>query len=154
MSHPNLAAVQQIVSPIATEFEVDLEDIEIRKAGNRDLVKIVVDKASGISLDEIAAITKEISEALDGLDQLNSPFTLEVTSPGVDRPLTLPRHWQRNLNRLVKVWPNEGEIVEGRIIEVGDQHVLLQVKQQQRNYLFSSISKAVVQVEFNKPKEA
>lgn len=154
MSHPNLAAVQQIVSPIATEFEVDLEDIEIRKAGNRDLVKIVVDKVSGISLDEIAAITKEISEALDGLDQLNSPFTLEVTSPGVDRPLTLPRHWQRNLNRLVKVWPNEGEIVEGRIIEVGDQHVLLQVKQQQRNYLFSSISKAVVQVEFNKPKEA
>ena len=103
MSDKNLAVVQQIVTPIAAALNLDVEDIEIRKTGNRQLVRIILDKDGGIAMDEVAAATRAISDALDEVTELAAPFTLEVTSPGVDRPLTLPRHWRRNIGRLVRI---------------------------------------------------
>lgn len=153
MSDKNLALVRKVVEPIAAGLKIDIEDIEIRKTGNRLLVRVVLDKDGGISMDEIAAATRNISDALDEVSEISNPFTLEVTSPGVDRPLTLPRHWQRNIGRLVKVDLIGASTEIGRILAVADGSVTLQIKQNQREIELTKISRAVVQVEFNRPSE-
>jgi ribosome maturation factor RimP len=118
---------------------------------------VAVDKDGGVDLDDIAAATGEVSRVLDESDVMgNSPYTLEVSSPGVDRPLTLPRHWRRNATRLVKVTLVEGGEVEGRIGSSTDDAVTLDVDGTDREVAYEDIAKAKVQIEFNRPtsKEA
>lgn len=153
MTDKSLAAVQELVAPIALELALDVESVEIRKTGNQKIVKVIMDKDGGISLEDIAAATREISVKLDELAELASSFTLEVTSPGVDRPLTAPKHWRRNLGRLVRVELIAGGSIDGRIIDISDEQITLQVKQQQRMFSLPEIKRAVVQVEFNRPSE-
>ena len=109
--------ILQILEPITSNLGLDLEDVEIKSAGKHSIVQISVDKDGGITLDEVAHISNEISEILDTKEILGEkPYTLEVGSPGIDRALTHPRHWRRNIGRLVKInFGSNSEI--GRIIQ-------------------------------------
>ena len=133
---------------------LDLEDVEIKSAGKHSIVQVTIDKDGGINLDEVAQISNQISEALDAKDILGErPYTLEVGSPGIDRALTLPRHWRRNNGRLVKI--NFGSNTEiGRILESDDEKVSLEVKGKTRLINFDKIDKAFIQVEFNPKKSS
>lgn len=150
MSQLSQSMLESLVRPIALAHNLDLEEVEIRKTGNRQVVRVILDKLGGISLDEVAAITKLVSDKLDEIVDITSPFTLEVSSPGVDRPLTQLRHWQRNLNRLVKVERSDGKSVLGRIVKVMDSQVLLDVKGKQIELPLNQVVRAVIQVEFNR----
>lgn len=133
---------------------LDLEAIEVTPAGKRRLLRVAVDKDGGVSLDEIAAATKQVSQLLDETDVMgDKPYLLEVSSPGIDRPLTLPRHWRRNASRLVKLTTSANETVTGRITEAGDESVVLDVNGKTRSIAYADVTKARVQVEFNR-KEA
>jgi ribosome maturation factor RimP len=135
-----------------SESGIDLEDVEISTAGRRRLVRVLIDKDGGISLDEIADATHLVGAVLDGAEALeDTPYTLEVTSPGVDRPLTQPRHWQRNVDRLVKVRPREGQPFTGRILDAGDDKVVLQLDDGRQVVAYADVVKATVEVEFNRP---
>ena len=97
-------AISRAVAPLVTAAGLDLEDVVVRPAGRRSLVRVVVDSDGGVSLDAVASISGAISEALDEAGVMGqTPYTLEVSSPGVDRPLTEPRHWRRARGRLVQV---------------------------------------------------
>ena len=99
----------------------------------------------------VADATKKISEVLDASDVMGEqPYTLEVTSRGVDRPLTLPRHWRRNAGRLVKVTTPDGETLTGRITASDDDAVTLDVDGEARLLPYAGVTKALVQVEFNR----
>jgi ribosome maturation factor RimP len=103
----------------------------------------------------VTSVSREISELLDVADFMDeSPFTLEVTSPGGDRPLTLLRHWQKNLNRLVKVVKQDGSVVSGRITTLEESHVLLteelKGKSKEHTVQFADIKRATVEIEFNR----
>lgn len=141
-----------LVAPIVAPKGVDVEFVTLRKAGRRSVVVIAIDADGGIPLDDIAEYSRDISEALDASDVMGeTPYTLEVSSPGVHRPLTLPRHWRRASSRLVRVQMADGTTLEGRILANDDAHVDLEVKGAQRRIAMTDIAKAVVQVEF--PKE-
>jgi ribosome maturation factor RimP len=146
--------ILQILEPIAKNLGLDLEDVEIKSAGKNSIVQVFVDKDGGINLDEVAQISNQISEVLDQKELLgDKPYTLEVGSPGVDRPLTKPRHWRRNNGRLVKI--NFGSNSEvGRIIESDEEQVVLEVKGKSRTLIFEKIDKAFIQVEFNPKKSS
>lgn len=146
--------ILQILEPIASNMGLDLEDVEIKSAGKHSIVQVTIDKDGGINLDEVAQISNQISEALDAKDILGEkPYTLEVGSPGIDRALTLPRHWRRNNGRLVKI--NFGSNTEiGRILESDDEKVSLEVKGKTRSINFDKIDKAFIQVEFNPKKSS
>ena len=146
--------ILQILEPIASNMGLDLEDLEIKSAGKHSIVQVTIDKDGGINLDEVAQISNQISEALDAKDILGErPYTLEVGSPGIDRALTLPRHWRRNNGRLVKI--NFGSNTEiGRILESDDEKVSLEVKGKTRLINFDKIDKAFIQVEFNPKKSS
>jgi ribosome maturation factor RimP len=131
---------------------LDLEAVEITPAGKRRILRIAVDKDGGVTLDEVADATREVNRALDESDVMGEqPYTLEVTSRGVDRPLTLPRHWRRNSGRLVKITFTDGSSATGRISDSTDERVTLDVSGRKREVSYGEIKRALVQVEFNRP---
>ncbi|MGH3991023.1 MAG: ribosome maturation factor RimP, partial [Pseudonocardiaceae bacterium] len=136
-----------------TGFE--LEGLEEVRAGRRRLVRVTIDADAGVGLDDIATVSRAVALALDARDDLLAgPFTLEVTSPGVDRPLTQPRHWRRNRLRLVRATHvDEGELV-GRVGDCDDEGVTLLVSGILRRVRYAKLDRAVVEVEFRQPPPA
>jgi ribosome maturation factor RimP len=133
-------------------LELDLETIEITPAGKRRILRVSVDKDGGVTLDDVADATREVSRVLDDSDVMGEqPYTLEVTSRGVDKPLTLPRHWRRNVGRLVKV-DLGGDTVTGRITSSDDDAARIDVDGRTREIAYADVAKALVQIEFNRPK--
>jgi len=132
-------------------LDLDVEAVDLTPAGKRRILRIAVDGDNGVTLDDVADATKKVSEVLDASDVMGEqPYTLEVTSRGVDRPLTLPRHWRRNADRLVKVTLTDGELVAGRIGDSDESSVTLDVDGTQRQIGYDQVTKALVQIEFNR----
>jgi ribosome maturation factor RimP len=149
---PEEALVAALTGPLAAGG-VDLEGVEVSTAGRRRLVRVLVDKETGITLDDVADATHVVSGVLDDGDLLGeAPYTLEVTSPGTDRPLTMPRHWRRNVDRLVKVHPQAGQPYVGRVRSADDDAAVLDVDGTLRTVPFAEVAKAKVEIEFNRPK--
>ena len=122
-----------------------LEELTITTAGKVKILTVIVDSDSHLNLDQITAVTKEISEIVEGLAELGeNAFTLEVTSPGIDRPLTKPRHWRKNFDRLVKITMTSGKDIEGRIGEATEATVLVG----DQKVSFEDIKRAVLEIEF------
>jgi ribosome maturation factor RimP len=155
MSASQAKALRSLAEPIVAGLDCDLEDVVIRQAGKRRLVRIVVDhRSGGLTLDLVASISREIARVLDDSTVLgNSPYVLEVTSPGVDRPLTLPRHWVRAIGRLVQVTPRAGDAIVGRVLGADDSQALLDVDGTQTTVAYADLARAVVQVEFTRIDE-
>jgi ribosome maturation factor RimP len=147
-----------------------VEDVAVTPAGRRRLVRIWIDRlvddtgpdtttaTEPLSLDEVADATRAVSAALDDSDAMGEqPYTLEVTSPGVDRPLTAPHHFRRNVGRLLTLTPTEGEAVTGRLVRAGAEGLTLEVPATAKvparteELPYAAVSRAVVQVEFSRP---
>ncbi len=146
-----------LLAPLVEAAGLDLEDVVVVPAGKRRLVRVVVDGDDGVSLDDVAVVSRSISTALDEADAEvlgRAPYTLEVTSPGVDRPLTAPRHWRRARGRLVRATLADGGAVTGRVTAADDESVLLDVDGAERRLAFPEVARATVQVEFSRPATA
>jgi ribosome maturation factor RimP len=158
-----------LLEPVVRALDMDLEGIKVVAAGRRRLLRVVVDADGGVSLDDIALASRELSAKLDKAEAMGEqPYTLEVSSPGVDRPLTQPRHWRRAVGRLVKVQLAEngaagaaadedavaegatfdGPVVEGRVAGTSEHGVTLEVAGEPREYRYAELGPARVQVEF------
>jgi len=147
--------LQQELGPVVGAAGADLEDVDVSRAGRRSVVRIVVDRDGGVSLDDVAVLSRAVSEALDELDArepqlLAGAYVLEVSSPGVDRPLTAPRHWRRSTGRLVTATLREGAPVTGRLLESTDAGVVLDVDGVRRELALGDVAQGHVQVEFDR----
>ncbi|QGQ19656.1 ribosome maturation factor RimP [Cellulomonas sp. JZ18] len=115
--------VREVVEPAVAGAGLLLEGLEVAGAGARTVVRVVVDLTDGdeaeLDLDRIGEVTQAVSDALDATDVLPGAYTLEVSSPGVDRPLTQPRHWRRAVGRKVTLVRGDGTAVTGRLSDVG-----------------------------------
>ena len=142
----------QLLTPAVNDAGFVLEEVSITPAGKRRMVAVVIDREdSNPSLDEVTQVSKSVSEILDHYSQLGTqPFTLEVTTPGIDRPLTQLRHWRKNIGRLVKITPHEGERFVARITSVSDDGVMLDLKNKDVMLDFSNIKRAIIEIEFNR----
>ena len=148
-----VSAVTTVIAPAIAALGLDLEECRVKLVGRRKLVKVIVDGDDGVNLDAIADVSRAIDILIEESGVLgNADWTLEVTSPGIDRPLTLPRHWRRNVGRLVQVHLADGRDALGRILEFDEETgaLLLQVKGANRKFNTNDIAKALVQVEFNR----
>jgi ribosome maturation factor RimP len=145
-----------VLIPILGQFDLELEAVEVVPAGKRQLLRLVVDgdgpSGTGPLLDDLAEASKALSAALDSSDVMGDvPYTLEVSSRGVSRPLERPAHWRRNRGRLVAVTTAEGSTVLGRIVSADSETVQLEIDGASRVLAFGEVSKALVQVELNRP---
>lgn len=147
---------RELADPLRA-LDLDVEAVELTPAGKRRILRIAVDGDHGVTLDDVADATRRVSEVLDASDSIQAamgemPYTLEVTSRGVDRPLTLPRHWRRNTDRLVKVSLTDGESLTGRIVATTDDAAVVEVDGAEREVAYDQVAKALVQVEFNRKR--
>jgi ribosome maturation factor RimP len=152
-------AVAGLLAPVVAEVGLDLEDVELRSVGRRLVLRVLVDSETGVSLDQVAAASHAVSEALDAAEPLgDEPYTLEVSSPGVDRPLTQPRHWRRNVGRLVAITLVDGREVTGRVGSVDEEQVELEIdtkgRKSARTVALADVRRALVQVEFSRVADA
>ena len=137
--------ISAAIRPIIEASGNYLEELTITTAGKVKILTVIVDSDSHLNLDQVTAVTKEISETIESLPALgDSTFTLEVSSPGLDRPLTKPRHWRKNLERLAKVTMQSGSVIEGRIGEATESTVLVG----DEKVSFEDIKRAVLEIEF------
>jgi ribosome maturation factor RimP len=147
--------ISELIQPVIEKAGFFLEDVHVVSPGKHRIVTCIVDGQTPLNLDQVTSVSRDISELLDAANFMDdSAFTLEVTSPGVDRPLTLPRHWHKNLKRLVKVVNQDGSVVNGRVTTVEDAHVLLiediKGKSKEHTVAFADIKRATVEIEFNR----
>jgi ribosome maturation factor RimP len=161
-----------LVTPVISAAGLDLESIRVTKAGRRRLLRIVVDADDGVSLDDIAEVSRDISRHLDAGDAMGeAPYTLEVSSPGVERPLTEPRHWRRARGRLVTIplaapapappaqappaqagedRPPRQVTVTGRVVAASETGVTLEIEGDSRRFSYTELGPGKVQVEFGR----
>jgi len=173
--------IERLLEPVVRAAGLDLESVRVGSAGRRRLLRVVVDADGGVDLDNIALVSREASARLDDTGAMGeAPYTLEVSSPGVDRPLTQPRHWRRAVGRLVRV-PASGPSApepsspkqagglaehatgptedaegpaghaEGRVVVAGDNGVTLEIDGEHREFSYAELGPGQVQVEFGRP---
>lgn len=158
MASADQARLREVVEAVVTRAGYDLEDLTVVAAGRRRLLRVVIDRDAGVDLDDAAAMSREISAELDELDAADpmgaAAYTLEVTSPGIGRPLSLPRHFRRARGRLLAITTQDGSTMLGRVRRAGDDGVDLLVGRSGTDPLtltYPAIVKARVEVEFNAP---
>lgn len=144
--------LEPIVAEAVAGAGFDLDALDVQQAGRRKLVKVVVDSDDGIGLDEVAEVSRTVSAVLDQHDHiLAGAYTLEVTSPGVDRPLTRQRHWRRAKFHLARITPHEGPAFFGRVGYAGPDSARVLVDGEIRGVRYRDVAKAVIEIEFKQP---
>jgi ribosome maturation factor RimP len=150
--------IAELITPALQQAGYFLEDVNLVTPGSHRIVTVIVDGESSLNLDQVTVASKLVSELMDEAPFMGeTPFTLEVTSPGIDRPLTLPRHFAKNVTRLLKVTKTDGEVITGRIASNTDVDVTLTVvvKKETKDVVvaLADIKRAVVEIEFNRKDE-
>ncbi|MEV0590921.1 ribosome maturation factor RimP [Nonomuraea cavernae] len=143
--------LMKLLEPVVSAEGLDLEDVTVTQAGKRRLLRVIVDRDGGVSLDDVADVSQAVSTALDEDDAMgDTAYTLEVSSPGVDRPLTEPRHWRRAAKRLVKAELRDGTVLEGRVRSADESGVDLEIGGADRRIDYQDLTRGRVQVEFRR----
>ncbi len=147
--------ISELVTPAVSDLGFYLEDVHVATPGSHRIVTCIVDGDASLNLDQVTSVSRVISELLDeAVFMGETPFTLEVTSPGVDRPLTQPRHFAKNVDRLLKIIKLDGSEITGRILSNTDHDVTLSVaiKKEtiEQSVSLADIKRAVVEIEFNR----
>jgi ribosome maturation factor RimP len=158
-----------LLEPVVSAAGLELESVRIGRAGSRRVLRVVVDGEHGVDMDDVARVSRAVAAEVDGRDAMGpGAYTLEVSSPGVDRPLTEPRHWRRAAGSLVRVSvkdfsirtagatspPSNGDsatekrTIEGRVLTAGPDGVRLEVDGEHRDLRYAELGPGQVQVEF------
>src|SRR5580704_5102900 len=166
---PEPADLARVLEPAVRAAGMDLESVRVSPAGRRRLLKLVVDADGGVGLEAIAEVSREVAVRLDASGVMGEvPYTLEVSSPGVDRPLTEPRHWRRAQGRLVSAplavaggddpgrtgAPRRPPTIQGRILVAGGTSVTLDIDGDHVEFDYDELGPGQVQVEFGRPGTA
>ena len=149
--------LRTVVEPVTRAAGYDLEALTVSRVGRRHLVRIAVDSDTGVDLDAVADLSRQISAALDAVEEagdelIGGEYELEVGSPGVDRALTEPRHWRRNVGRLVQVRVGERQLT-GRLSGTDAAGVTLDVAGAPEHFGYDQLGPGHVQVEFKRLAE-
>ena len=152
------SSITELIAPAVTSAGFFLEEVQIANPGNHRIITCIIDGTSPLNLDQVTEISRAISELLDEATFMgDTEFTLEVSSPGLDRPLTQERHWKKNLTRLIKVIYSDGTELIGRLKEYDDVKATLveNIKGREKTHIvaFADMKRAVVEVEFNRKGE-
>jgi ribosome maturation factor RimP len=151
---PNRVRVREVIEPVVTAAGYDVEGLSLSRAGRRHLVRLTVDRDGGVNLDAVAEVSRLVSAALDAVEAggevlFVGEYELQVSSPGVDRPLALPRHWRRNVGRLVQVRAGDKQLT-GRVMKADDDGVVLSVDGTDHAMPYADLGTGKVQLEFSR----
>ncbi|MCX7913813.1 MAG: ribosome maturation factor RimP [Thermodesulfovibrionales bacterium] len=148
--------IYEIASEVAIDEGVEIYDVQIQGTGRRTLLRVLIDKDGGVTINDCEKVSKSLSVLLDVEDLIKTPYILEVSSPGIDRPLVKQKDFKRNIGKLIKIVTlekiNNQTFFKGRIIDVGEDwiRILLEKKGKAEDIFIpiNKISKATLEIEF------
>lgn len=142
----------ELFTPVVSAAGYDLEDVTIKDVGRQCQLRVVIDRDGGVILDDVAEISRALSDALDAAQGImgQPSYVLEVSSPGVKRPLVELRHWRRAAGRLAKVSVTDQGTIEGRIVRVDGETVVLEVAGVEREIAFHTLGPGQIVLEFKR----
>lgn len=151
------ARLHAIIEPVAAAAGYDLEDLAVQRMGRRFVLRVTIDRDGGVALDAVADLARQISVAIDAAEEsagefIAGEYQLEVSSPGVDRPLVEPRHWRRNVGRLVKVKIG-AHTIRGRVVAADDAGVTFDIAGTRTTTEYSDLGTGRVEIEFSRLDE-
>jgi len=135
---------------IINEFpELFLVDLTVTGLSGNQLVLVLIDGEAGLPIESCSLISRKLSNRIEEEELIDGKFNLEVSSPGIDRPLSLTRQYKKNIGRKLKVETLEGKIFEGKLKEIEEQTIVLSVNERDETMLINKIKKAKVLISFN-----
>ncbi len=147
----NREKLNSLIAEACEAVGVELVELDMFKAGKREILRVYIDKANGVDVEDCAAVSRHLSDAMDNDESLmDGAYTLEVSSPGIDRPLKSSRDFERNLNRLLRIVRESGKPLSGTLVAFDEQNLTLSVKGVTEQVLVprSEILSAKVEVQF------
>lgn len=155
-----LPSPQQVTELLGADFAqagYEIEQVTVESAARPPRITVVADGDTPLNLDSVATLSRLASERLDEVPEITDDYLLEVSSPGVERPLTTEKHFRRARGRKVDMVLTDGTALSGRVAGVGDGVLKLVAKNRNdwavREVALSDITNAVVQVEFSSPSK-
>jgi ribosome maturation factor RimP len=119
--------VRELADAACSSHDCECMDVEVKR-GRTNLVRIIVDSDSGVDLDRCAQVSSQLSRMLDADDLIPFSYTLEVTTPGADRPLKAPREFARNIGRPLRIVTQaDSKPTEGKLVSVDEEKVTLDI---------------------------
>lgn len=150
-----IGQIKNLIQPILGQEQVELVDLIYRSEAGRYVLRLLVDKQGGISLEDCVRINRTLSDLLDKSDLIQQSFALEVNSPGLDRPFVAKRDFERNLGKLVKLIVKNPrgatDTIVGKIKTICEDKVVLDIKGSEAGFLFEEIIKAKLETEWRRP---
>jgi ribosome maturation factor RimP len=150
--------MQDLVEKHLPDEEHFIVEVKIDRVADKTKILILVDADQGMTIAACASLSRALSGELETNELLEEAYTLEVSSPGLDYPLTEKRQYQKNIGRTLKVFLHSGEEVSGKLKEVEEQGIKLVVTKKEKgkksveeehSYSFNELKKSIVQVSFN-----
>ncbi len=143
--------LNELIREVTQGFDIELKDIKLKGYGKRKLLRITIDKKEGVTLNDCEKVSRELNTLLDADDLIQGSYTLEVTSPGIDRPLTGINDFEKNTGKLLKITTkgkiNNKNLFFGRLIEVSDKEIILKINKKPLEISFDNILKARLEIE-------
>lgn len=143
-----------LITPIVEDLHLELVELQYRKEQHGWVIRIIVYAEDGITLEHCQGVSREVSYLLDVEDFIDRKYHLEVTSPGLDRPLTTPRDFERNVGKKIKVTLVDGDDVIsvcGTIVKVGAEDITVRTESEEIEFHYTEVKKAKLIVDFSKP---
>lgn len=143
--------VSAALAPVVEESGLVLESVRTKRAGSYTSLEVVVDLPDGpggVTDTQLADVTRAVSAAVDELDPIAGTFTLEVTTPGIDRPLTCARHFRRALGHIVEIASADGQTARGRITDATDTQIVITGDAGERTLALADVASARMVVEW------
>ena len=143
--------IQELADSIAGQFAVDIVDVELSGSSRKPLIRIFIDKENGVTLDDCGKFSRALSALLDVEDPIPTAYVLEVSSPGLDRPLKVMRDFERSIGKLVRIVTrtkiDEQYVFTGRLTRVEGEHIILSFDDKEMEIPFDQISRARLEIE-------
>jgi ribosome maturation factor RimP len=137
-----IARIEEVVVPVLRDHGLELVDLEWRAHGPRGVLRLFIDKPGGVGIRDCERVSREIGDVLDVSGLIEERYDLEVSSPGLDRPLKRDREYRWACGKRVRCWLTEGQDVSGRLIDVNDECLVMDVDGQRLNVARREVRKA------------
>lgn len=143
------ATLRDVLEPVVTDAGLYLEDVSTSAAGRHSVVRVVIDLLDGpggVGSDALTDVSRKVSAALDDVDVVPGAYTLEVSTPGISRPLTTARHYRRAEGRLVRL-KTDATTLRGRVVAVDGEDVVIDTEGTRHVVALADISSGTVEPE-------
>jgi len=143
--------IENLVAPVIETMGFDFWGCEYLAAGKHSTLRIYIDKPGGVTVDDCGDVSRQVSAIMDVEDPISNAYMLEISSPGIDRPLFKPKQFEANVGQLIKLRTSSPILgrrnFKGTLLEASEEQVIIEVDAEEYEIPFNLVDKANIEIE-------